>query len=159
MLKLKRVTSIDSDFQDLVHQLDQDLARRNGNQNSFYAQFNKTDAIKNALVCFVEDIAVGCGAFKLFEVNTVEIKRMFVHPAYRSKGIGAAVLSELEIWAAELNYTHSVLETGKTNPEAIKLYQKQGYILIPNFGPYAGVQNSVCMKKILLPAQSNPTRS
>ncbi|MBN8788447.1 MAG: GNAT family N-acetyltransferase, partial [Terrimonas sp.] len=59
------------------------------------------------------------------------------------------IVNELEQWAKELHYTACVLETGKRQPEAIRLYQKAGYTLIENFGQYKNVENSVCMKKIL----------
>jgi len=149
MTKIKRTNSDDPDFQNLVHQLDEDLAIRNGDQHSFYSQFNKIDAIKNAVVYYDTGTAVGCGAFKEFDNKTVEIKRMFVRPDFRGKGIAEAILSELELWATEINYTESVLETGKTNPEALNLYQKSGYKITPNFGQYINIENSVCMKKLI----------
>ncbi|HKR06614.1 MAG TPA: GNAT family N-acetyltransferase [Bacteroidia bacterium] len=149
MTKLKRTASDDADFQKLVHLLDKDLEIRDGKEHSFYAQFNKIDKIRNAVVYYEEGIAVGCGAFKEFDNKTVEIKRMFVHPNFRSKGVGAVILKELELWASEINYSESVLETGKKQPEAIRLYQKSGYAVIPNFGQYKNVENSVCMKKLI----------
>jgi GNAT superfamily N-acetyltransferase len=74
---------------------------------------------------------------------------MFVLPEYRGKGIAGAVLAELETWAADLGYARCILETGQMQPEAIRLYLKSGYAIIPNYGQYAGVENSVCMEKIL----------
>jgi hypothetical protein len=59
------------------------------------------------------------------------------------------VLRELETWAGELHYTSCLLETGLKQPEAIRLYEKNGYALIPNYGQYAGVDNSVCFEKVL----------
>jgi len=135
------------DFQNLVKLLDRDLQIRDGEEHSFYSQFNKTDTIRNVVVYYDEDIAKGCGAFKEFDNKTVEIKRMFVLQNFRGSGIGAIILKELELWAAELNYSESILETGKKQPEAIKLYQKSGYKIIPNFGQYKNAENSVCMKK------------
>lgn len=154
MPKLKRTTSDDSDFQNLVHLLDKDLEIRDGKEHSFYAQFNKIDTIKNVVVYYDMGIALGCGAFKKFDNEAVEIKRMFVREEFRGKGIGRAILSELELWAAEINYRESVLETGKKQPEAIKLYQKAGYTIIPNFCQYENVENSVCMKKAFNEANS-----
>lgn len=147
MFTIKRTTSDDQDFRDLVHFLDKDLAIKNGDTNSFFAQFNKLDTIKHALVYYAENTAVGCGAFKAFDESSVEIKRMFVNPTTRGKGVGSAILKELEAWAAELKYTGAVLETDKTNMEAIGLYQKSGYSVIPNYGQYVNVESSVCMKK------------
>ena len=147
---LIRTTSTDKDFVALVALLDEDLAIRDGAEHSFYAQFNKVTNIRNVVVCYDADKPIGCGAFKEYDPATVEVKRMFVLPAYRGKGIGLMVLNELEKWAAELNYTACILETGKKQPEAIRLYQKAGYAVIKNYGQYEHVANSVCMKKSIL---------
>lgn len=72
---------------------------------------------------------------------------MFTPPEHRGKGIAVKVLAELEKWAAELGYKKCILETGKAQPEAIALYTKCGYEIIPNYGQYAGVENSVCFEK------------
>jgi len=77
----------------------------------------------------------------------MEMKRMYTVPAFRGKGIATMVLRELEKWAAELSYMKCVLETGKRQPEAIDLYKKNGYKIIPNYGQYIGVENSVCFEK------------
>jgi putative acetyltransferase len=149
MPSIIRTTSENTDFRTLVSLLDQDLAIRNGDTNAFYAQYNKIDAIRNVLVCYEDGKPIGCGAFKEYEPQAVEIKRMFVHPDFRGKRIGTSILRELEKWAAELNYSEAVLETGKTNPEAQSLYLKEGYTVIPNYGQYAGAENSVCMSKAI----------
>ena len=149
MITLRRTNSDDVDFKNLVVLLDQDLAIRDGEDHAFYNQFNKTDKIKHVIVFYENDIAVGCGAFREKESDTVEIKRMFVHPDFRKKGIASAVLTVLEIWAKEVGYAYTILETGKNQPEAINLYQKQDYTIIPNYPPYEKMDNSVCMKKTL----------
>ncbi|OMQ07921.1 GNAT family N-acetyltransferase [[Flexibacter] sp. ATCC 35103] len=148
-MSLKRTDSDDIDFQKLVVLLDQDLKIRDGDDHLFYNQFNKTDKIKHVIVFYENDIAVGCGAFREKETHTVEIKRMYVHPDHRKKGIASQVLKALELWAAEIKYPYTVLETGKKQPEAIALYQKSGYSIIPNYPPYEKMDNSVCMKKTL----------
>lgn len=150
MLTLIRTSSENIDFQKLVTQLDEDLAIRDGEDHAFYAQFNKITDINHVVVAYKNNEAVGCGAFKLYEPSIAEIKRMFVLPRYRGQGIAGLVLTELESWAKELHSTSCILETGMKQPEAIRLYQKSGYNIIPNYGQYAGVENSVCMKKDLL---------
>jgi GNAT superfamily N-acetyltransferase len=74
---------------------------------------------------------------------------MFVLPERRGRGVAKSILSELEAWANELNFSECILETGFKQPEAIGLYRKSGYETIPNYGQYSGVENSVCMKKSL----------
>ncbi|MFZ4783646.1 MAG: GNAT family N-acetyltransferase [Armatimonadaceae bacterium] len=145
-----RANSDHPDFLTLVALLDQDLAIRDGDDHSFYQQFNKVDQIKHIVVAYLDNEAIGCGAIRAYTPDIMEVKRMFVLPEYRGKGIAGAVLSELEQWAAELGYTRCILETGQMQPEAIRLYQKSGYSIIPNYGQYAGVENSVCMEKVFL---------
>ena len=77
----------------------------------------------------------------------MEIKRMYTLPDRRGKGIASQVLRELENWASELSYRKCILETGKKQPEAIRVYQKNGYQIIPNYGQYAGIENSLCFEK------------
>jgi putative acetyltransferase len=149
MIRLIRTDSGNNDFIELVKQLDADLAKRDGDEHSFYAQFNKIISIKHVIVAYENDKAIACGAIKEFSTDTMEVKRMYTTPESRGKGIASKVLAELEKWAAELLYKKTVLETGKKQPEAITLYKKNGYQLIPNYGQYAGVENSLCFEKKL----------
>lgn len=149
-MKLVRADSAHADFRVLVAALDRELRARDGDESAFYAQYNGIDAIAHALVVYEKDgVAVACGAIKKFSDDAVEVKRMFTAPERRGHGIAAAVLRELEKWAVELGAARCVLETGKRQPEAMRLYEKSGYALIPNYGPYAGVENSVCFGKEL----------
>lgn len=149
MIRINRTNSENKDFIALVRDLDADLAIQNGADHPFYDQFNRIDAIKYAVVVYENESPLGCGAIKEFAPGTVEIKRMYVVPGSRGKGIATNIISELEIWAGELSYAKCILETGKMQPEAISLYLKNGYKVIPNYGQYAGVENSVCFEKKL----------
>ena len=147
MIRLIRTDSNNQDFINLVKSLDADLAQRDGQDHSFYAQFNKIDKIKYVVVAYENGKPVGCGAMKEFTPTTMEIKRMYTSPQSRGKGIATGILTELEGWAAELSYQKCILETGKRQPEAIGLYKKHGYRIIPNYGQYAGIENSLCFEK------------
>jgi putative acetyltransferase len=149
MITIVRTDSSSQDFVDLVRFLDADLAIRDGADHSFYAQFNTIDRIKYVVVAYDNDRPVGCGAIKEYAPGIMEVKRMFVLPDSRQQGMAKRVLAELETWAKELSCTKTILETGKKQPEAIGLYQRQGYRLIPNYGQYVGVENSVCFEKEL----------
>ena len=150
MLKLIKTDSSNLDFQNLVAQLDADLRLRDGEDNAFYAQFNKIALIKHAVVAYdVAEKPVGCGAIKAFSDAAMEVKRMYVLPEKRGHNIASTVLKCLENLAKELNFAKTVLETGQKQPEAISLYKKQGYQIIPNYGQYEGVENSVCFEKLL----------
>jgi GNAT superfamily N-acetyltransferase len=149
MLQLLRTTSDDPDFQTLVKLLDHALAVLDGDDHAFYAQFNKLTNIRHVVVAYQDEVPVGCGAFKEYEPGTVEIKRMFTRPELRGQGIAQAILAELEKWALEEGYPTAVLETGKRQPEAIRLYEKSGYAFTPNYGQYIGDENSVCLRKTI----------
>ncbi len=149
MIKLFRANSDNPDFINLVKQLDIYLAEKDGSEHSFYAQYNKINKIKYAVVAYENDIPLACGAIKEYDSEIMEIKRMFTLPESRGKGIATKVLIELENWASELGYAKCILETGKRQPEAIRLYEKNGYIQIPNYGQYVNMDNSVCFEKKL----------
>jgi putative acetyltransferase len=149
MIIIKRTTSEDTDFQNLVRELDKDLAIRDGEEHDFFHQFNKIDMLKHVLVAYKDEVAAGCGAIKQYDDETLEVKRMFVLLELRGHGIAALVLEELEQWTAELGFGKCILETGIKMPEAIRLYSKSNYRQIPNYGQYAGVESSVCFEKVL----------
>lgn len=148
-MKILRTTSEHQDFQKLVKQLDAYLAVMDGDEHAFYNQYNKIDSLKNCIVIFDNDEAVACGAIKAFDEKSMEVKRMFTLPEKRGKGLASSILKELETWTKELGYEKTILETGKRQTEAVALYQKCGYKVIPNYGQYAGVENSVCFEKSL----------
>lgn len=148
-MPLYRTTSDHSDYQKRVVLLDATLKVLDGEDHAFYAQYNKSDSIKNVVLFYENDEVLGCGASKLFEGKTVEIKRIFVLPEHRGKGISQQILRELENWAQESEFSCCILETGKMQVDAIGLYQKAGYEVIPNYGQYVGVLNSVCMQKAI----------
>jgi GNAT superfamily N-acetyltransferase len=151
MTSIIRTDSGNEDFIRLVRQLDAYLAITDGDEHAFYDQFNKIQNIKNVVVCYKDQNAVGCGAIKEFSEGTMEVKRMFVSESHRGKGIAGRILAELETWAAELGYSRCILETGIRQVEAVALYKKSGYSIIPNYGQYAGVENSICFEKVLKP--------
>jgi putative acetyltransferase len=149
MIKLMRTSSENADFEILVKFLDAELAIADGEEHLFYSQFNKLDKIRYVVVAFENEKAMGCGALKEYDSNTMEIKRMYVLSSVRRRGIAKGILTELEKWAFELSFGKCILETGKKQPEAIGLYKKNGYTLIPNYGQYEGIENSLCFEKLL----------
>ncbi len=101
------------------------------------------------LVAHLSGQTVGCGALRRFDDHTAEIKRMYVAPAGRRKGIATRILLELERHARQFSYRAVCLETGVRQPEAQRLYESLGYQRIPAFGPYVGTPTSVCYEKVL----------
>jgi len=149
MLNIKRTDSSHKDFINLVRHLDEDLKIRDGDEHAFYDQFNKIQNLQYCLVAYQDETPISCGAIKPFDEQTMEVKRMYVLPKYRGKGIAAKILIELELWAKQLNFSKCILETGLKQPEAIALYKKSGYQITENYGQYKGIENSVCFMKNL----------
>jgi len=146
---LIRTNSRNLIFIDLVAQLDAELKIIDGEDHSFYNQFNGINMLQHCVVAYDDEKPVGCGALKTFEQGTMEVKRMYVLQGYRGKGFATKILHELEIWASEMGLETCILETGTKQSEAIALYKKSGYLRIPNYGPYKGVENSYCFEKKL----------
>lgn len=148
-MNIKRVENSHSDFTALTKNLDAELTKRYGAEQSAYDKHNVIDPIDTAVVGYIGDRPVACGCFKVVDNRTVEIKRMYVIDDCRKNGLSDIILQSLEKWSIELGYLTAILETGKGQPEAIGLYKKWGYEIIDNYGPYKGLENSVCMRKRL----------
>jgi putative acetyltransferase len=101
------------------------------------------------LVAYGEGEAVGCGAVRLNESGVAEIKRMYVRPEWRGRGVAGAVLGQLEQHARTLGVTRLVLETGERQPESLAVYRRAGFVEIPRFGEYLDSPLSICMGKDL----------
>ena len=149
MISFLRTHSENPDFKKLVVELDAILKILDGEDHVFYADLNQTAVLNEVLIAFENNAPVGCGAFRTYSENTVEIKRMYVPELYRNKGIASKILAELEAWAKELGNTKCILETGIMQVEAIGLYPKNGYEIIENYGNYKGVANSICFGKTI----------
>lgn len=149
MIQLQRTNSDDKNFITLTGCLDKDLEKIYGASQQQYNQYNIITNLPTVVIAYENNIAIGCGCFKPIDTNTVELKRMYVAREQRGKGVGAMLLQALEQWASELGFYNLVLETGTLQPEAIQLYKKQGFNIIPNYEQYKGNSLSVCMHKIL----------
>ena len=101
------------------------------------------------LVARADGVAVGCGAVRRISPTTGEVKRMFVAPAARGRGVGGRLLAALEQWAAAAGITQLVLEAGDRQSEAIRLYERAGFVAIPCFGEYADAVLSRCFEKVI----------
>jgi putative acetyltransferase len=154
MLTYKRTIGSDSKFKALVDDLDNDLWIRYPDIQQDLAPYNFVDESFRVIVVQENDRQVGCGCFRpVAETGVVEIKRMYVAPTLRNKGVGKMILAKLEQWAMEEGFVRAKLETGIRQPEAIAAYEKSGYTRIPNYEPYVNVKESICLMKILADAQ------
>ncbi|MCE3281283.1 MAG: family N-acetyltransferase [Chitinophagaceae bacterium] len=149
-MKIIRTHSSDPAFLGLVAELDNDLRSRYKERQAVYDPYNQVPNLSTVVVAYEGDTAVGCGCFKPYDDDSVEIKRMFVAPASRGTGVAPVILSELEQWARELGYRKAVLETGTLQHEAIRFYQREGFSVTENYGQYIGMETSICMNKKLI---------
>jgi len=148
MTEFFKCDSNNKDFINLVKLLDVDLALRDGEDHSFYSQYNKINTIKHAIVLYINNKFVACGAIKEFNTECMEVKRMYTLPDFRGQGIATKILIELENWAKELGFNKCMIETVKRQREAIKC-MKNGSKTTQNYGQYVGVKNSVCFEKFI----------
>lgn len=153
MLELLRTNNDNRDFQNLITELNKELIFENINvNNEIQEKYNKLNVMENVntvVIAYLDKIAIGCGCFRIYNNTSVEIKRMFVISEMRKTGIASLILKELEKWIKELEYKEILLETGKNMIGPLKLYKKNKYEIIDNYGPYIGINNSICMKKTL----------
>lgn len=104
------------------------------------------------LVASAEGRAAGCGALQpTDDPSTAELKRMYVMPGFRGRGIASAVLAALERLGADLGYSGIKLATGERQPEAIALYESRGYLRVEPYGKYVGDPLARCYRKALVP--------
>ena len=114
-----------------------------------YIPYNQLDDIHNVIVAYDDDIPVGSVSFKKYDDECAEVKRVFVKEEYRNKGIANELMELLENTAREQGYRYLILESGAPLVAAMALYRKIGYKVIPNYGQYREMPNSICMKKEL----------
>ena len=149
MPEVRRTTSDDPGFRTLVAALDDELWQRYPDVQAEYAPHNAVDHIATVVVVVDGSRPIGCGCFKPRAPGTVELKRMFVMPEVRGRGVARQIVEALEQWARELGSTAMVLETGNNQPEAVALYTRQGFVQVARFAPYVDMPTSICMHKTL----------
>jgi GNAT superfamily N-acetyltransferase len=153
-VKIRREGILSPVVQQLIGALNAELDARYPEEGANHFRLDPEEVADGRgafFVAYLGDEPVGCGAVRRIEPGVAEIKRMYVAPAARGRGVGRQVLTELEAEARRLGAARLVLETGPRQPEALALYSRAGFVEIPNFGEYAGCEFSVCMAKELNP--------
>ncbi len=148
MIIILRTTSTNADFLNLVKQLDAELDNMYGSEMKFYNEFNTVKGFKQVVVAYDNNTPAGCGAVKEYEPGIMEVKRVFVDPGFRGKGVAEKVMIGLEDYAREHGCKGMILETGDLQHAAIALYKKLGYKHIANYGQYAKAPSSICFNKL-----------
>ena len=147
-MKIIRTTYLNPAFQELVVQLNTDLANRDGKDHPL-SQFNEITHLKHVVLVYLKNKAVGCGAIAKYNLSATEIKRMYVTRAHRGQQLGEKILTELENWAKELGHSKCILFMGINQPEAMKLYLKNNFSIIENYGKLKDIPDSICLAKTL----------
>jgi len=141
-----------ADARRLIDALDAHLASRYTPEQRFGPNL-KPAQIAPGLGTFVvaraDGRAVGCGAVRLLDPTTVEVKRMYVEPEMRGRGVAKEILAYLEAAGRELRAERAVLETGIYQDEAIGLYRRAGYTEVACWGEYTTSPTSVCYEKAI----------
>lgn len=149
MFAIERTTASDRRLVPLIASLDADLRERYGGAQDSYAPMNLIADDSPFVIALDGDWPVGCGTFRPFDATRAEIKRMFVAPAARRRGVAGSLLTAVEAWAREQGFSTAILETGIFQHEAIAFYHRAGYVDIDAFGAYVGMPLSRCMRKSL----------
>ena len=150
-MEYKFTDGADKDFAYLCKELDTSIDKLVGNKfdRKPYIQYNQRDNIRDVIITYNQNELVGCASYKKYEQDIAELKRVFVKTAYRGQGIARKMLDELESRAREQGYKTMILETGEVLAASMNLYRSSGYEITENYGQYAGMAVSICMKKSL----------
>jgi GNAT superfamily N-acetyltransferase len=95
------------------------------------------------LVAEVDGVPAGCGAWRAHEPGVAEVKRVYVEPAFRRRGLAQLLMAALEESAAAAGHRAVVLNSGPEQPEALALYAALGYTPVPGYGVYADAPGAV----------------
>lgn len=149
IMRFEYTDGYNKDFIALCHELDQFLNELVGGEENRaeYIQYNKLDDIHDVVIAYDHDIPVGSAGFKKYDEENAEVKRVFVKKEYRGQGISNELMKMLEQRAYEKGFKYFILESGEPLVSAMALYRKIGYKIIPNYGQYVDMKESVCMKK------------
>lgn len=139
------------DFIELCHSLDNFLNELVGGEENRaeYIPYNRLDDIHDVIIAYDDNIPIGIASFKKYDDECAEVKRVFIKQEYRGRGISNKLMELLENAAKEQGYQYLILESGEPLIAAMALYKKIGYKVIPNYGQYKDMPDSICMKKKL----------
>ena len=151
MMHIKITNGQDKDFIQLCHALDKFLNELVGGEENRaqYIPYNTLDDIHDVLVAYENNTPIGCASFKRYDDKSAEVKRVFMKEEYRGNQIGRQLMEALEQLARDKGYSYLILESGEPLVAAMQLYRSLGYAVIPNYGQYVNMADSVCMKKKL----------
>lgn len=150
-MRFEYTDGCNKDFIELCHELDVFLNELVGGEEkrAKYIPYNKLDDIHDVIIAYVDEFPVGCASLKRYNEGCAEVKRVFIKPEYRNRGISKKLMMRLEDLARKAGYQYLILESGEPLVAAMALYRKIGFEVIPNYGQYVGMSDSICMRKKL----------
>ena len=119
-----------------------------------FIPYNLSESITDVLIASDGDIPVGCAGLKKYSAGDVEVKRVWVEPAYRGNRVALRMMERLEAKAREKGFSRTILQTRPVMEDAVALYRRLGYHLIPDYPPYDRLDGVVCLAKDLCPGQT-----
>lgn len=148
-LEYKDTDGNDSDFATLCCKLDSRLDELVGTkfERNQYKQYNHRDNISDVIIVYKCGEPIACGGFKMYDEEHAELKRIFVDSSCQGMGLGSEIVRRLEAKAKIKGYKWCILETSKPLEAACRIYKKAGYKIIPNYGQYVNMQDSICMER------------
>ena len=114
-----------------------------------FIPYNISESISDVLIAEIDGKAIGCGGLKMYSMNAIEIKRLWVNMEYRGKHIASEIMERLEERAEREGYTRLILQTRPQMEGAIRLYTKRGYKKIDNYPPYDKLEGAICFEKCI----------
>ena len=114
-----------------------------------FIPYNISESIRDVLIAYDGNTAVGCAGLKPFSGSDAEVKRVWVEPEYRKHHIALKMMRLLEEKARENGFSRLILQTREIMTGAVRLYEKTGYCRIQNYPPYDGMEDAVCFAKDL----------
>lgn len=114
-----------------------------------FISYNISESIQDVLLVYQDNVCIACAGMKKYSEQDVEIKRVWVEPAYRGLKIATQMVLKIEDKARKKGFQRTILQTRPIMPDAIALYKKLGYYQIENYPPYDKLEGAVCYAKNL----------
>ena len=149
MLKIEYYKKLNDDFEMLNKLIDDEYFSRFGEIYLKYQPYNTLESIEDFFIAYQNEKPVGCGCLKRISEEVVELKRVYVLPEYRKKGIANLLVDCCEETAKSQNFLCIRLETGVVMEEAIQLYKKRAYCIVENYEDFVDDELCCCMEKKL----------
>jgi GNAT superfamily N-acetyltransferase len=151
---LRPVPYADPVAQELIGRVQQEYVQRYGGPDGALVTPEEFEPPHGVfLVAEVDGVPAGCGAWRSLGDGRAEMKRVYVEPAFRRRGLAQVVVEEIEADAARAGVRWLVLNSGPEQPEALALYAVLGYVPAQPFGIYADEPGAVFLGKDLHPEE------